>query len=184
MGNIANGRAGGQINIALLSPNMLQYFVRGEAIKQSVGMVGFPVTIDDWDVWFKPTDYLTLKAFNYTLRSMDRVADVISELKDAYGVLKTGTLTSAGFQLPFGYHYEGEDKKEHFMDISEAFTLDGSDADKLKGLLVDLNFDIVQLEFALSASEGDGESNFFEPVMFFFKRYTVFQCRYQNHRSG
>lgn len=131
--------------------------------------MGFPVTIDDWDVWFKPTDYLTLKAFNYTLRSMDRVADVISELKDAYGVLKTDTLTSAGFQLPFGYHYEGEDKKEHFMDISEAFTLDGSDADKLKGLLVDLNFDIVQLEFALSASEGDGESNFFEPVMFFSK---------------
>lgn len=180
MGNIANGRAGGQINIALLSPNMLQYFVRGEAIKQSVGMVGFPVTIDDWDVWFKPTDYLTLKAFNYTLRSMDRVADVISELKDAYGVLKTGTFDKNGLQLPFGYKTsEGGTAK-----ISEAFTLDGSDADKLKGLLVDLNFDVVQLEFALSASEGDGESNFFEPVMFFFKRYTVFQCRYQNHRSG
>lgn len=140
---------------------MLQYFTQNAKVIGSVGVVGFPVTIDDWDVWFKPTDYLTLKAFNYTLRSMDRVADVISELKDAYGVLKTGTLTSDGFQLPFGYDYVGEDKKERFMDISEAFTLDGSDADKLKGLLVDLNFDIVQLEFALSASEGDGESIFF-----------------------
>lgn len=164
MGNVANGRAGGQINIALLSPNMLQYFTQNKNVIGSVGVVGFPVTIDDWDVWFKPTDYLTLKAFNYTLRSMDRVADVISELKDAYGVLKTGTFRNSEFKLPFGYKTEGG-----VANISEDFTLDGSDADKLKGLLVDLNFDIVQLEFALSASEGDGESNFFEPVMFFSK---------------
>lgn len=121
MGNIANGRAGGQINIALLSPNMLQYFTQNKNVIGSVGVVGFPVTIDDWDVWFKPTDYLTLKAFNYTLRSMDRVADVISELKDAYGVLKTGTLTSAGFQLPFGYHYEGEDKQRTFYGYKRGF---------------------------------------------------------------
>lgn len=45
MGNIANGRAGGQINIALLSPNMLQYFTQNKNVIGSVGVWAFLLSL-------------------------------------------------------------------------------------------------------------------------------------------
>ena len=76
IGETEDGVAGGQINITL-----------NENLKADISdkdNVVLPVNIGDWDVWVKPFDFMTIKALNYGVRSMDRYVDIISELKDGY----------------------------------------------------------------------------------------------------
>ena len=157
IGETEDGVAGGQINITL-----------NENLKADISdkdNVVLPVNIGDWDVWVKPFDFMTIKALNYGVRSMDRYVDIISELKDGYGVLRVGRFNTEG---------EGGGKWENPLSSSTAsldellnFTIEGSDADKLSGFILDMNFDVVQVELGLSASEADGYSKWYAPVMLF-----------------
>ena len=162
IGETEDGVAGGQINITL-----------NENLKADISdkdNVVLPVNIGDWDVWIKPFDFMTIKALNYGVRSMDRYVDIISELKDGYGVLKIGSVDKDGsFKNPL-YDIMNGDLNVDFFGLS----FDASDADKLNGFILDMNFDVVQVELGLSASEADGNSNWYDPVMLFAKDKTNF----------
>lgn len=159
IGETEDGVAGGQINITL-----------NENLKADISdkdNVVLPVNIGDWDVWVKPFDFMTIKALNYGVRSMDRYVDIISELKDGYGVLKIGSVDKDGnFKNPFDDITNG--------DLNDGLSFDASDADKLNGFILDMNFDVVQVELGLSAAEADGNSNWYDPVMLFAKDKTNF----------
>lgn len=163
IGETEDGVAGGQINITL-----------NENLKADISdkdNVVLPVNIGDWDVWVKPFDFMTIKALNYGVRSMDRYVDIISELKDGYGVLKIGSVDKNGnFKNPF------DDITNDDLNVDDFFGLsfDASDADKLNGFILDMNFDVVQVELGLSAAEADGNSNWYDPVMLFAKDKTNF----------
>lgn len=163
IGETEDGVAGGQINITL-----------NENLKADISdkdNVVLPVNIGDWDVWVKPFDFMTIKALNYGVRSMDRYVDIISELKDGYGVLKIGSVDKDGsFKNPFDDIMNGDLNVDDFFGLS----FDASDADKLNGFILDMNFDVVQVELGLSASEADGNSNWYDPVMLFAKDKTNF----------
>ena len=163
IGETEDGVAGGQINITL-----------NENLKADISdkdNVVLPVNIGDWDVWVKPFDFMTIKALNYGVRSMDRYVDIISELKDGYGVLKIGSVDKDGnFKNPFDDIMKGDLNVDDFFGLS----FDASDADKLNGFILDMNFDVVQVELGLSASEVDGNSNWYDPVMLFAKDKTNF----------
>lgn len=165
IGETEDGVAGGQINITL-----------NENLKADISdkdNVVLPVNIGDWDVWVKPFDFMTIKALNYGVRSMDRYVDIISELKDGYGVLKIGFVDKDGnFKKPFDDIMKGGLN----LNVDDFFGLsfDASDADKLNGFILDMNFDVVQVELGLSASEADGNSNWYDPVMLFAKDKTNF----------
>lgn len=163
IGETEDGVAGGQINITL-----------NENLKADISdkdNVVLPVNIGDWDVWVKPFDFMTIKALNYGVRSMDRYVDIISELKDGYGVLKIGSVDKDGnFKDPFADIRNGDLNVDDFFGLS----FDASDADKLNGFILDMNFDVVQVELGLSASEADGNSNWYDPVMLFAKDKTNF----------
>lgn len=165
IGETEDGVAGGQINITL-----------NENLKADIpdkDNVVLPVNIGDWDVWVKPFDFMTVKALNYGVRSMDRYVDIISELKDGYGVLKIGFVDKDGnFKKPFDDIMKGGLN----LNVDDFFGLsfDASDADKLNGFILDMNFDVVQVELGLSASEADGNSNWYDPVMLFAKDKTNF----------
>ena len=163
IGETEDGVAGGQINITL-----------NENLKADISdkdNVVLPVNIGDWDVWVKPFDFMTIKALNYGVRSMDRYVDIISELKDGYGVLKIGSVNKDGnFEDPFADIMKGDLNVDDFFGLS----FDASDADKLNGFILDMNFDVVQVELGLSASEADGNSNWYDPVMLFAKDKTNF----------
>ena len=192
IGETEDGVAGGQINITL-----------NENLKADISdkdNVVLPVNIGDWDVWVKPFDFMTIKALNYGVRSMDRYVDIISELKDGYGVLKIGSVDKDGnFKKPladimkgdlnlnvddfFGLSFDASDKPladimkgDLNLNVDDFFGLsfDASDADKLNGFILDMNFDVVQVELGLSASEADGNSNWYDPVMLFAKDKTNF----------
>lgn len=162
IGETEDGVAGGQINITL-----------NENLKADISdkdNVVLPVNIGDWDVWVKPFDFMTIKALNYGVRSMDRYVDIISELKDGYGVLKIGSVDKDGnFKNPFADIMNGDLNVDFF-----GLSFDASDADKLNGFILDMNFDVVQVELGLSASEADGNSNWYDPVMLFAKDKTNF----------
>lgn len=162
IGETEDGVAGGQINITL-----------NENLKADISdkdNVVLPVNIGDWDVWVKPFDFMTIKALNYGVRSMDRYVDIISELKDGYGVLKIGSVDEDGnFEDPFDI-MNGKLNVDDFFGLS----FDASDADKLNGFILDMNFDVVQVELGLSAAEADGNSNWYDPVMLFAKDKTNF----------
>ena len=162
IGETEDGVAGGQINITL-----------NENLKADISdkdNVVLPVNIGDWDVWVKPFDFMTIKALNYGVRSMDRYVDIISELKDGYGVLKIGSVDKDGnFKNPFDDITNGDLNVDFF-----GLSFDASDADKLNGFILDMNFDVVQVELGLSASEADGNSNWYDPVMLFAKDKTNF----------
>ena len=165
IGETEDGVAGGQINITL-NENLKAYI----SDKDNVVL---PVNIGDWDVWVKPFDFMTIKALNYGVRSMDRYVDIISELKDGYGVLKIGFVDKDGnFKKPFDDIMKGGLN----LNVDDFFGLsfDASDADKLNGFILDMNFDVVQVELGLSASEADGNSNWYDPVMLFAKDKTNF----------
>ena len=165
IGETEDGVAGGQINITL-----------NENLKADISdkdNVVLPVNIGDWDVWVKPFDFMTIKALNYGVRSMNRYVDIISELKDGYGVLKIGFVDKDGnFKKPFDDIMKGGLN----LNVDDFFGLsfDASDADKLNGFILDMNFDVVQVELGLSASEADGNSNWYDPVMLFAKDKTNF----------
>lgn len=170
IGETEDGVAGGQINITL-----------NENLKADISdkdNVVLPVNIGDWDVWVKPFDFMTIKALNYGVRSMDRYVDIISELKDGYGVLKIGSVDKDGnsvdkdgkFKNSFDDIINGDLNVDDFFGLS----FDASDADKLNGFILDMNFDVVQVELGLSASEADGNSNWYDPVMLFAKDKTNF----------
>ena len=163
IGETEDGVAGGQINITL-----------NENLKADISdkdNVVLPVNIGDWDVWVKPFDFMTIKALNYGVRSMDRYVDIISELKDGYGVLKIGSVDKDGnFKDPFADIMNSDLNVDDFFGLS----FDASDADKLNGFILDMNFDVVQVELGLSASEADGNSNWYDPVMLFAKDKTNF----------
>ena len=165
IGETEDGVAGGQINITL-----------NENLKADISdkdNVVLPVNIGDWDVWVKPFDFMTIKALNYGVRSMDRYVDIISELKDGYGVLKIGSVDKDGsFENSFDDIRPGNLN----LNVDDFFGLsfDASDADKLNGFILDMNFDVVQVELGLSASEADGNSNWYDPVMLFAKDKTNF----------
>lgn len=165
IGETEDGVAGGQINITL-----------NENLKADISdkdNVVLPVNIGDWDVWVKPFDFMTIKALNYGVRSMDRYVDIISELKDGYGVLKIGSVDEDGnFKDPFDDIRPGDLN----LNVDDFFGLsfDASDADKLNGFILDMNFDVVQVELGLSAAEADGNSNWYDPVMLFAKDKTNF----------
>lgn len=163
IGETEDGVAGGQINITL-----------NENLKADISdkdNVVLPVNIGDWDVWVKPFDFMTIKALNYGVRSMDRYVDIISELKDGYGVLKIGSVDKDGnFKNPFDDITNGDLNVDDFFGLS----FDASDADKLNGFILDMNFDVVQVELGLSAAEADGNSNWYDPVMLFAKDKTNF----------
>lgn len=165
IGETEDGVAGGQINITL-----------NENLKADISdkdNVVLPVNIGDWDVWVKPFDFMTIKALNYGVRSMDRYVDIISELKDGYGVLKIGSVDKDGnFKKPLADIMKGDLN----LNVDDFFGLsfDASDADKLNGFILDMNFDVVQVELGLSASEADGNSNWYDPVMLFAKDKTNF----------
>lgn len=163
IGETEDGVAGGQINITL-----------NENLKADISdkdNVVLPVNIGDWDVWVKPFDFMTIKALNYGVRSMDRYVDIISELKDGYGVLKIGSVDKDGnFKNSFDDIINGDLNVDDFF----GFSFDASDADKLNGFILDMNFDVVQVELGLSASEADGNSNWYDPVMLFAKDKTNF----------
>ncbi len=169
IGETEDGVAGGQINITL-----------NENLKADISdkdNVVLPVNIGDWDVWVKPFDFMTIKALNYGVRSMDRYVDIISELKDGYGVLKIGSVDKDGnFKKPFDDIMKGDFDDIMKGDFDDFFGLsfDASDADKLNGFILDMNFDVVQVELGLSASEADGNSNWYDPVMLFAKDKTNF----------
>lgn len=162
IGETEDGVAGGQINITL-----------NENLKADISdkdNVVLPVNIGDWDVWVKPFDFMTIKALNYGVRSMDRYVDIISELKDGYGVLKIGSVDKDGnFKNPFADIMNGDLNVDFF-----GLSFDASDADKLNGFILDMNFDVVQVELGLSAAEADGNSNWYDPVMLFAKDKTNF----------
>lgn len=163
IGETEDGVAGGQINITL-NKNL-------KADISDKDNVVLPVNIGDWDVWVKPFDFMTIKALNYGVRSMDRYVDIISELKDGYGVLKIGSVDKDGsFENPLGDIMKGDLNVDNFFGLS----FDASDADKLNGFILDMNFDVVQVELGLSASEVDGNSNWYDPVMLFAKDKTNF----------
>lgn len=165
IGETEDGVAGGQINITL-----------NENLKADISdkdNVVLPVNIGDWDVWVKPFDFMTIKALNYGVRSMDRYVDIISELKDGYGVLKIGSVDEDGnFKNSLADIMKGNLN----LNVDDFFGLsfDASDADKLNGFILDMNFDVVQVELGLSASEADGNSNWYDPVMLFAKDKTNF----------
>ncbi|MDY4465079.1 MAG: hypothetical protein SPE30_02140 [Candidatus Treponema excrementipullorum] len=163
IGETEDGVAGGQINITL-----------NENLKADISdkdNVVLPVNIGDWDVWVKPFDFMTIKALNYGVRSMDRYVDIISELKDGYGVLKIGSVDKDGnFENPLADIMKGDLNVDGFFGLS----FDASDADKLNGFILDMNFDVVQVELGLSAAEADGNSNWYDPVMLFAKDKTNF----------
>ena len=163
IGETEDGVAGGQINITL-----------NENLKADISdkdNVVLPVNIGDWDVWVKLFDFMTIKALNYGVRSMDRYVDIISELKDGYGVLKIGSVDKDGnFKNPFDDITNGDLNVDDFFGLS----FDASDADKLNGFILDMNFDVVQVELGLSAAEADGNSNWYDPVMLFAKDKTNF----------
>ena len=165
IGETEDGVAGGQINITL-----------NENLKADISdkdNVVLPVNIGDWDVWVKPFDFMTIKALNYGVRSMDRYVDIISELKDGYGVLKIGSVDKDGnFKKPLADIMKGDLN----LNVDDIFGLsfDASDADKLNGFILDMNFDVVQVELGLSAAEADGNSNWYDPVMLFAKDKTNF----------
>lgn len=163
IGETEDGVAGGQINITL-----------NENLKADISdkdNVVLPVNIGDWDVWVKPFDFMTIKALNYGVRSMNRYVDIISELKDGYGVLKIGSVDKDGnFENDFDDIMKGDLNVDDFFGLS----FDASDADKLNGFILDMNFDVVQVELGLSASEADGNSNWYDPVMLFAKDKTNF----------
>lgn len=163
IGETEDGVAGGQINITL-----------NENLKADISdkdNVVLPVNIGDWDVWVKPFDFMTIKALNYGVRSMDRYVDIISELKDGYGVLKIGSVDKDGnFKDPFADIMNSDLNVDDFFGLS----FDASDADKLNGFILDMNFDVVQVELGLSAAEADGNSNWYDPVMLFAKDKTNF----------
>lgn len=166
IGETEDGVAGGQINITL-----------NENLKADISdkdNVVLPVNIGDWDVWVKPFDFMTIKALNYGVRSMDRYVDIISELKDGYGVLKIGSVDKDGnFKKPLADIMKGDFLN---LNVDDFFGLsfDASDADKLNGFILDMNFDVVQVELGLSAAEADGNSNWYDPVMLFAKDKTNF----------
>lgn len=166
IGETEDGVAGGQINITL-----------NENLKADISdkdNVVLPVNIGDWDVWVKPFDFMTIKALNYGVRSMDRYVDIISELKDGYGVLKIGSVDKDGnFEKPLADIMKGDFLN---LNVDDFFGLsfDASDADKLNGFILDMNFDVVQVELGLSAAEADGNSNWYDPVMLFAKDKTNF----------
>ena len=180
IGETANGIAGGQINLSLLSDAysiIMQYtepnWVPDTEYDRVITAIGLPIMIGDWDVWVKPFDFMTIKALNYGVRSMDRYVDIISELKDGYGVLKIGFVDKDGnFKKPFDDIMKGGLN----LNVDDFFGLsfDASDADKLNGFILDMNFDVVQVELGLSASEADGNSNWYDPVMLFAKDKTNF----------
>lgn len=165
IGETEDGVAGGQINITL-----------NENLKADISdkdNVVLLVNIGDWDVWVKPFDFMTIKALNYGVRSMDRYVDIISELKDGYGVLKIGSVDEDGnFKNSLADIMKGNLN----LNVDDFFGLsfDASDADKLNGFILDMNFDVVQVELGLSASEADGNSNWYDPVMLFAKDKTNF----------
>lgn len=165
IGETEDGVAGGQINITL-----------NENLKADIpdkDNVVLPVNIGDWDVWVKPFDFMTIKALNYGVRSMDRYVDIISELKDGYGVLKIGSVDKDGkFKDPFDDIRPGDLNLN--VDYFFGLSFDASDADKLNGFILDMNFDVVQVELGLSAAEADGNSNWYDPVMLFAKDKTNF----------
>ncbi|MCI6954297.1 MAG: hypothetical protein MR839_10475 [Spirochaetia bacterium] len=167
IGETEDGVAGGQINITL-----------NENLKADISdkdNVVLPVNIGDWDVWVKPFDFMTIKALNYGVRSMDRYVDIISELKDGYGVLKIDSVDKDGnFEKPFDDIMKGDLKGDLNVDDFFGLSFDASDADKLNGFILDMNFDVVQVELGLSASEADGNSNWYDPVMLFAKDKTNF----------
>lgn len=165
IGETEDGVAGGQINITL-----------NENLKADISdkdNVVLPVNIGDWDVWVKPFDFMTIKALNYGVRSMDRYVDIISELKDGYGVLKIGSVDKDG---SFKNSFDDIRPGNLNLNVDDFFGLsfDASDADKLNGFILDMNFDVVQVELGLSASEADGNSNWYDPVMLFAKDKTNF----------
>lgn len=133
-GEFANGLLGGQINITANSD-----------------LTG--VAIGDWDVWVKPVDFMTLKATNCAIRSIDRYVGILDKLGDGYGVLKIGNFDNNGSFV--GYN-----------DWS-TFSVGGSDADRLSGYMLDLNFGVAQIELALSDDEVDGKSNFADAALDF-----------------
>ena len=166
IGETEDGVAGGQINITL-NKNL-------KADISDKDNVVLPVNIGDWDVWVKPFDFMTIKALNYGVRSMDRYVDIISELKDGYGVLKIGSVDKDGnFENPFG-NIDNIMNSDLNVDDFFGLSFDASDADKLNGFILDMNFDVVQVELGLSASEADGNSNWYDPVMLFAKDKTNF----------
>lgn len=165
IGETEDGVAGGQINITL-NKNL-------KADISDKDNVVLPVNIGDWDVWVKPFDFMTIKALNYGVRSMDRYVDIISELKDGYGVLKIGSVDKDG---SFKNSFDDIRPGNLNLNVDDFFGLsfDASDADKLNGFILDMNFDVVQVELGLSASEADGNSNWYDPVMLFAKDKTNF----------
>lgn len=168
-GETEDGVAGGQINITL-NENLKADIKADISDKDNVVL---PVNIGDWDVWVKPFDFMTIKALNYGVRSMDRYVDIISELKDGYGVLKIGSVDKDGsFKDPFDDIRPGDLNLN--VDNFFGLSFDASDADKLNGFILDMNFDVVQVELGLSASEADGNSNWYDPVMLFAKDKTNF----------
>lgn len=169
IGETEDGVAGGQINITL-NENLKADIKADISDKDNVVL---PVNIGDWDVWVKPFDFMTIKALNYGVRSMDRYVDIISELKDGYGVLKIGSVDKDGsFKDPFDDIRPGDLNLN--VDNFFGLSFDASDADKLNGFILDMNFDVVQVELGLSASEADGNSNWYDPVMLFAKDKTNF----------
>ncbi|MBU3849351.1 MAG: hypothetical protein IAA16_02160 [Candidatus Treponema excrementipullorum] len=175
IGETANGIAGGQINLSLLSDAysiIMQYtepnWVPDTEYDRVINAIGLPIMIGDWDVWVKPFDFMTIKALNYGVRSMDRYVDIISELKDGYGVLRVGRFNTEGDILSGGGKWENPlSSSPASLDELLNFTIEGSDADKLSGFILDMNFDVVQVELGLSASEADGYSKWYAPVMLF-----------------
>lgn len=133
-GEFANGLLGGQINITANSD-----------------LTG--VAIGDWDVWVKPVDFMTLKATNCAIRSIDRYVGILDKLGDGYGVLKIG-------------NFDDDGKLTGYSDLSK-LSVGGSDADKLSGYMLDLNFGVAQVELALSADEADGSANFTDAALDF-----------------
>ena len=180
IGETANGIAGGQINLSLLSDaySIIMQYIKPDWVPDTeydrvINAIGLPIMIGDWDVWVKPFDFMTIKALNYGVRSMDRYVDIISELKDGYGVLKIGSVDKDGnFKKPLADIMKGDLN----LNVDDFFGLsfDASDADKLNGFILDMNFDVVQVELGLSASEADGNSNWYDPVMLFAKDKTNF----------
>lgn len=174
VGETANGIAGGQINLSLLDDVysiIMQYtdpdWVPDTEYDRVINAIGLPIMIGDWDVWVKPFDFMTIKALNYGVRSMDRYVDIISELKDGYGVLRVGQLNTKEDDLNKGRWENPLSASTLSPDELLNFTIEGSDADKMSGFILDMNFDVVQVELALSASEADGYSKWYAPVMLF-----------------
>lgn len=136
-GEFADGLLGGQINITANKS------LTGDNV----------VAIGDWDVWVKPVDFMTLKATNCAIRSIDRYVGILDKLSDGYGVLKIG-------------NFDEDGNLTGYSDLSN-LSVSGSDADKLSGYMLDLNFGVAQVELALSADEADGSANFTDAALDF-----------------